>query len=348
MLDWAFTHPEFKTQLFRFVDVFPRCRDAGDVLQHMSEYFDGVPVPRAVGLGLDVAEQVPLGGVVSAAVARRSIRRMARQFIVGADPARAVAGLRRMWEQGEANTVDLLGEKVVSDGEADHYARRVLELLELLLTETRSWPMRDHLDRDPWGDLPRADVSVKPTALTPLFAPLTGAEALDAAMARIRPVLDRARGDTATVHLDTEHDEAKDLGYELLRRMGSEYPDVQLGCVVQAYRRDSYADLRDLVAWSADRLEVPLRVRLVKGAYWDQEEIVAGAAGWPLPVFARKAETDANFERCTKYLIERARRLHHCIRALRLCAGPHAARRDARHPGRRRRRPDDARDGVDR
>ena len=74
MLDWAFTHPEFKTQLFRFVDVFPRCRDAADVLQHMSEYFDGVPVPRAVGLGLDVAEQVPLGGVVSAAVARRSIR----------------------------------------------------------------------------------------------------------------------------------------------------------------------------------------------------------------------------------------------------------------------------------
>ena len=117
MLEWAFTHPEFKTQLFRFVDVFPRCRDAADVLRHMSEYFDGVPVPRAVELGLDVAEQVPLGSVVSAAVARRNIRRMARQFIVGADPHRAVAGLRRLWDQGEAITVDLLGEKVVSDVE---------------------------------------------------------------------------------------------------------------------------------------------------------------------------------------------------------------------------------------
>ena len=89
MLEWAFTHPEFKTQLFRFVDVFPSCRDAADVLRHMSEYFDGVPVPRAVELGLDVAEQVPLGSVVSAAVARRNIRRMARQFIAGADPAHA-------------------------------------------------------------------------------------------------------------------------------------------------------------------------------------------------------------------------------------------------------------------
>ena len=63
---------------------------------------------------------------------------------------------------------------------------------------------------------------MKPTALSPLFAPLTGPEAVDAAMARLRPVLDRARGGGATVHLDTEHDEAKDLGYELLRRMGGE------------------------------------------------------------------------------------------------------------------------------
>ena len=324
MLEWAFTHPEFKTQLFRFVDVFPRCRDADDVLRHMSEYFDGVPVPRAVELGLDVAEQVPLGSVVSAAVARRNVRRMARQFIVGTDPERALAGLRRLWDQGEAITVDLLGEKVVSESEADRYARRVVEVLDVLVTGTPSWPAHEQLEHDPWGALPRADVSVKPTALTALFAPLTGPEALDAAMARLRPVLDRARRDVATVHLDTEHDEAKDLGYELLRRMGSEYPDVQLGCVVQAYRRDSFADLRDLITWSADQLQVPLRVRLVKGAYWDHEQIVAGAAGWPLPVFARKLETDANFERCTKYLIDHAGEVRPAIASHNLRSLAHA------------------------
>ena len=95
----------------------------------------------------------------------------------------------------------------------------------------------------------------------------------------MRPVLDRARAGAATVHLDTEHDEAKDLGYELLRRLGRDHPDVQLGCVVQAYRKDSYADLHDLVAWSATDLHVPLRIRLVKGAYWDHEEIVANVGG---------------------------------------------------------------------
>ena len=143
-------------------------------------------------------------------------------------------------------------------------------------------------------------------------------------MARLRPVLDRARGGGATVHLDTEHDEAKDLGYELLRRMGGEYPDVQLGCVVQAYRKDSYADLRDLVAWSATALRVPLRIRLVKGAYWDHEEIVAAAAGWPSPVFARKAETDANFERCTRYLIDHAGEVRPAIASHNLRSLAHA------------------------
>ncbi len=140
MLEWAFTHPEFKTQLFRFVDVFPSLRDAADVLRHMAEYFDGVPVPRAVELGLDVAEHVPLGNVVSAAVARRSIRRMARQFIAGADPEHAMVRLRRLWEQGEAITVDLLGERVVSEPESSRYADRVVELVDVLAAGTPSWP----------------------------------------------------------------------------------------------------------------------------------------------------------------------------------------------------------------
>jgi Proline utilization A N-terminal domain len=34
-LEWAMRHPAFKTQLFRFVDVFPACRDDEDVLRHL-------------------------------------------------------------------------------------------------------------------------------------------------------------------------------------------------------------------------------------------------------------------------------------------------------------------------
>ena len=90
MLQWAMTHAEFKTQLFRLVDVLPACRHDADVLRHVEEYFDGVPVPHAVDLGIEVAEHVPLGAVATAAVTRRSVRRMARQFIAGSTPRDAL------------------------------------------------------------------------------------------------------------------------------------------------------------------------------------------------------------------------------------------------------------------
>jgi RHH-type proline utilization regulon transcriptional repressor/proline dehydrogenase/delta 1-pyrroline-5-carboxylate dehydrogenase len=44
-------------------------------------------------------------------------------------------------------------------------------------------------------------------------------------------------------------------------------------------------------------------VRLVKGAYWDYETVHAKANGWPIPVFQQKWESDANFERLTRFLL---------------------------------------------
>ena len=55
---------------------------------------------------------------------------MAQQFIVGQNPAEAVAGLHRLWRTGSAFTVDLLGEKTVVEADADRYAARVVELIE--------------------------------------------------------------------------------------------------------------------------------------------------------------------------------------------------------------------------
>jgi RHH-type proline utilization regulon transcriptional repressor/proline dehydrogenase/delta 1-pyrroline-5-carboxylate dehydrogenase len=43
---------------------------------------------------------------------------------------------------------------------------------------------------------------------------------------------------------------------------------------------------------------------LVKGAYWDTETIEAKQKNWPIPVFANKAETDANYEDCTYLLLQ--------------------------------------------
>ncbi len=61
MLDWAMARPEFKTQLFRFVDVFPAFAGNEDVAGHLDEYFEGIAVPRVLDLGVDVAARVPFG-----------------------------------------------------------------------------------------------------------------------------------------------------------------------------------------------------------------------------------------------------------------------------------------------
>ena len=303
MLSWAMAHPDFKTQLFRFVDVFPATTGAADVLRHISEYFEGADAPRLLGLGVDLAEKVPFGDSISASMARRNILRMAEQFIVGAGPAEAVQGLHRLWRQGSAFTVDLLGEKTVTAAEADRYAGRVHGLLSTLVQATGSWAPDDVLEFDDRGRVPRVNVSIKPTALASLYSPLTRADGLDQAKERLRPLLRLAARHGAFVYFDMEHYDVKDLTLELFRDLldEPELADLEAGVVIQAYLKDSIHDLAEVVAWSAAR-ERPVGVRLVKGAYWDAETIVARAEGWPSPVFEHKGETDANYERCTRLL----------------------------------------------
>src|SRR5918997_5154991 len=87
MMDWAMARPAFKTQLFRFVDVFPALTDTAEVARHIEEYLDGDDVPAALRAGIHAADRVPLGHRVEGRVAQRNIERMARQFIVGDGPA---------------------------------------------------------------------------------------------------------------------------------------------------------------------------------------------------------------------------------------------------------------------
>ena len=303
MLEWAMSHPSFKTQLFRFVDVFPATTGDADVLRHLDEYFSQADVPRTFDLGLDVADHVPFGKAAAASVARRNITRMARQFIVGADAPAAVHGLERLWRAGSAFTVDLLGEKTETAEEADAYARRVDELLAALIEATAAWPPDDHLERDDMGAIARVNVSIKPTALTSFHDPLSREEALADAKARLRPILRRARDGGAHIHFDMEHYDAKDVTLQLFRDLvgEDEFADLEVGAVIQAYLKDSRDDLADLVAFSSQRRK-PITVRLVKGAYWDTETVIANAEGWPVPVYEDIDETEANYERCVRLL----------------------------------------------
>ncbi len=303
MLDWAMDKPAFKTQLFRFVDVFPATVDDADVMRHITEYFEGADVPKALDLGIDVADHVPFGKTLSARVARRNIARMAQQFIVGQTASEAVEGLHQLWRRGSAHTVDLLGEKTVVQAEADRYAARVDEMIRVLTERAAGWAPDDHLERDDLGPVARVNVSIKPTALATHYEPLTRDEGIEQAKARIRPLLRLAHERGAFLNFDMEHYDAKDLTLQVFRELlgEDEFLDTEAGIVIQAYLKDSRDDLADLIAWSSQRRR-PITMRLVKGAYWDTETVHARAEGWPVPVFEDKTETDANYERCVRLL----------------------------------------------
>ncbi len=220
-------------------------------------------------------------------------------------PAAAARTLRGLWETGIASSVDLLGEATVTSAEADHYAERCAGALAALADATRGWPERPALERDAHGPLPRVNLSVKVSALTPLMRPEAPAVGRDDAAGRLRPLLRAARDADAHLHIDMESVDALETTIDLVIELLDE-PEFaagpSLGVVLQAYLRDSPAQLDRILAQAPRR--VPLTVRLVKGAYWDHEVVEARQHGWSSPVFEAKAESDRNFELLTRRLID--------------------------------------------
>lgn len=98
-----------------------------------------------------------------------------------------------------------------------------------------------------------------------------------------------------------------------------------VGIVVQACLRDAGETLdRVLASAAASDREVPLTIRLVKGAYWDHERVIAAQRGWQPPVWEGKDESDACFERLTRRLIDARERIRPAIATHNLRSIAHA------------------------
>lgn len=308
MMDWSMSNEAIKVQLFRFVDVLPMLNDGADITRHLREYFaqTGDHLPGWIRLGL---KALPSRGIMAsglASVARFSARRLARRFIAGSNIQEALAAVARLRRQHLAFTVDLLGEATITEEEAEQSQAEYLELIQGLSDQVNHWPTNDRIDRDPFGPLARVNVSVKLSALYSQFDPIAPEETARAVKARLRPILRLARQQNTFVNVDMEHYASKDLTLEIFRDilMEDEFRDwSDVGIAIQAYLRETAIDLQILRDWAARRGQ-PIWVRLVKGAYWDSETILAKQSGWPIPVWTRKWESDANYERLTQYLLE--------------------------------------------
>jgi RHH-type proline utilization regulon transcriptional repressor/proline dehydrogenase/delta 1-pyrroline-5-carboxylate dehydrogenase len=306
VINLAMKDPVFKVQLFRFIDVLPAVASDQAVVRLAEEYF-GTLHGQVFGLqwGLKALAATNIGAAITGKSIRHQIEQMARTFIAGGSMEEALPVLDNLWKDGRAWSVDLLGEATISDVEADRYRDRCLDALTQLGRTVGTWPASPTLERDHLGSLPRAQLSLKISALTSRLDPIDPVGSYRAVAARLRPIVEQAAALGCGLIFDMEQAETKTLLLEMFRTLFDEpafrkFPHA--GVAMQAYHRETDQDIRSLIAW-AERRNCPITIRLVKGAYWDSDTVRYRQAGWPVPLFAHKSETDANYEALVPLLL---------------------------------------------
>ena len=327
MQDWLLAvtagDERFRGRLLRYLDVLASLdHDSGgaETKRLAAEYFgeDFPGLPRGLRWLLRLARDEHVPARVVGESSRRAAELFARRFITPAGGDGVGETARWLGRHGRLPSFDLLGEAVLSEREADAYVARYLELIEGLAGDPAAGEMTA-------GGVFALQVSLKLSSLTAHFTPVDPEGTIARARPPLEAIVEAAERSGIGVTVDMEQFEYRDLTWELFTRTFARgerfggWPGA--GIVLQAYLRaaDRHAD--ELVAFVRSR-GAPVQVRLVKGAYWDYENIVARAASRETPVFTQKSATDAAFERILARLVGRHP-------ALLVAVGSHNARAHA-------------------
>ncbi|MBD2099444.1 L-glutamate gamma-semialdehyde dehydrogenase [Leptolyngbya sp. FACHB-261] len=305
LMNWAMGNDSLRVQLFRFVDGLPSLRSKAEIARHLQEYLGEAEVPGLKGL-LNFSKPDSPTGQIAATTVATAVETLARRYIAGDNIQQAIKSIERLRKERMAFTLDLLGEAVISEVEAESYLNRYLDLMAQLAQASKSWSRVPQIDEADGEPLPLVQVSVKLSAFYSQFDALDAASSAAKVSEKIRILLRRARELGTAVHFDMEQYAHKDLTLSTLKSVLLEdefRTRTDVGLTLQGYLRDSQQDLEGLITWAKERGH-PVTVRLVKGAYWDQETIKAYQNGWWQPVFNQKSSTDANYEALTRRLLE--------------------------------------------
>jgi RHH-type proline utilization regulon transcriptional repressor/proline dehydrogenase/delta 1-pyrroline-5-carboxylate dehydrogenase len=308
VMDWSMGHEDFKVQLFRFIDVLPYLTTEKMLSDHIREYFaQDENVPAVLRFG---AKSAGIGGRLGMKVLGKTIRKnienMALQFIVGHTVPETVGNLEKLRRKGFAFTLDILGEATVNEKEADSYAGNYIRLLEGLERAQSNWVAQGTSNSTlDWGHAPKINISIKPSALYSQIDPADFEGSVEHILDRLKPLYRKVVELNGFMCIDTEMRKYKEITFELYRRLrsDSEFRDYRhLGLAMQVYLKNSDRDIDLMLDWARQQ-RLPISIRLVKGAYWDYEIVVARQSGWPIPVYTVKAETDAAFERSAEKIL---------------------------------------------
>lgn len=325
LLTRALADAQLRTRLLRLLDglaAIPSDPEGARVQELVAEHLAGrLPSePGWLRVALQLARHPALPPPWLARLARGSARWFARRFITPPGAASIRRSAQQLAARGRFACFDVLGEAVLSDAEADAYLHADLAVLEELSRQPQVF------QETPSGAA-ALQLSIKLSSLAPRFTPRDPDGSIERARYRVSAICERALRAGVGVTFDMEQFEIRDLAFELFRRLFERDQELgqwrHAGIVLQAYHADAPRFAEKLIAF-ARRRGVPFQVRLVKGAYWDQERIVASARRWPAPVLLEKPATDAQFEALTARLLDERAHLTLAIASHNLRAHAHA------------------------
>ncbi len=295
LFDLCMKDKQAATQIFRFMDVFPSLQDDA-VLPHLKEYLINSKVELGVLAPLVSATNIAPGMAVK--TIRHFAETMAKSFIAGNTIEEGVQAAAN-FPATRSCTFDIVGEITTSKVDAEKYLQAYLHALDILEKHYGTNAV------DQYGK-PKINLSVKLSALYEHFDPVDPDGTSQHVRERLRPIFRKAKQIGAFINLDMEHFQYNALTNRifmelLLEEEFREFPHA--GAVVQAYLKSSPEILEAYITFAKKR-KVPITIRLVKGAYWDHEVMLAQQHGWEIPVFTNKQDTDSNYEALAKKLLE--------------------------------------------
>ncbi|GAA4831286.1 proline dehydrogenase family protein [Actinomycetospora corticicola] len=235
-------------------------------------------------------------------LARRRLQQLVGHLVVDASGRALGRRLSAARTEGFRLNLNLLGEAVLGEDEADRRLERTLGLIR-----------REDVDY----------VSVKASSVASQLVPWDLEGSRDRLVRRLTPLFEAARDHGVFVNLDMEEYKDLDLTVALFTAL-LDRPSLRgysAGIVLQAYLPDSVGALEHLAAFARRRVDAggaPVKVRLVKGANLAMERVDAALHDWPQAPYATKAEVDANYVR----LLDHALRPEHAD-ALRIGVASH-------------------------
>ena len=280
----------------KFVDRVIRPRDKKVAAKELNA------LAKALPLSLSKLDRftIRLGGIFAKAfafvvipVAKARLRQLVGHLIADARPGKLKRHISRSKKKGISLNLNLLGEAVLGDQEANYRFEETFKLLS-----------RKDVDY----------VSIKLSAVASQLSMWGFDETVERLIEKLTPLYQFAAHSQTPKFINLDMEEYRDLGLTMLvfKKLLSkpELQKLEAGIVLQAYLPDSYRALQDLTAFAQTRTAgggAGIKVRIVKGANLAMEHVDADWHGWQLATYSTKAESDANYKRLIDYALEENR-----------------------------------------